>query len=283
MVRMASISSVSFIVPICAAKALPERPATMIAVISTPSSRKVMRPTRFTVSVSAPNCASCTAPCWAMTMPMRKLINPTIGSADTPTSSSWRTKRLVGEATRVADQAADGEDQCAEETDDAVDALARIADHHAHALGHAGQHTFARGGDVGVEAEPGDRVHQPFRALGSPGDLRPRAFGHAVGTATRPPVSISVIPDRSTREQEAVDSLDLPLDRADRGDEPRAGQRQNGAIALSLFQLERCKPLHTDVAMRQISGRRQAIARTIAAGICAYVALRHAHWQRAPR
>src|SRR3546814_9035412 len=33
-VRIASTSSVSFIVPICAAKALPERPATMIAVIS---------------------------------------------------------------------------------------------------------------------------------------------------------------------------------------------------------------------------------------------------------
>ena len=41
---MASISSVIFIVPICAAKAEPERPATMIAVISTPSSRTVIRP-----------------------------------------------------------------------------------------------------------------------------------------------------------------------------------------------------------------------------------------------
>ena len=81
-VRIASTSSVSFIVPICAAKALPERPATMIAVISTPSSRRVIRPTRLTVSVSAPNCASCTAPCCAMTMPIRKLIRPMIGSAD---------------------------------------------------------------------------------------------------------------------------------------------------------------------------------------------------------
>jgi hypothetical protein len=35
MVRIASTSSVSFMVPICAAKAEPERPATMIAVIST--------------------------------------------------------------------------------------------------------------------------------------------------------------------------------------------------------------------------------------------------------
>ena len=49
MVRIASISSVIFIVPICAAKAEPERPATMIAVISTPSSRTVIRPIRLMV------------------------------------------------------------------------------------------------------------------------------------------------------------------------------------------------------------------------------------------
>ena len=49
MVRMASISSVIFIVPICAAKAEPERPATMIAVISVPSSRTVIRPIRLMV------------------------------------------------------------------------------------------------------------------------------------------------------------------------------------------------------------------------------------------
>ena len=48
-VRIASISSVSFIVPICAANAEPERPATMIAVISTPSSRKASRPVRLMV------------------------------------------------------------------------------------------------------------------------------------------------------------------------------------------------------------------------------------------
>ena len=35
----ASTSSLSFIAPISAAKALPERPATMMAVSSTPSSR----------------------------------------------------------------------------------------------------------------------------------------------------------------------------------------------------------------------------------------------------
>ena len=48
-VRIASISSVIFIVPSCAAKAEPERPATMIAVISVPSSRTVSRPIRLTV------------------------------------------------------------------------------------------------------------------------------------------------------------------------------------------------------------------------------------------
>ena len=85
MVRIASTSSVSFIVPICAAKAEPERPATMIAVISTPSSRKAIRPVRLTVSISAPNCSSWTAPCWAMTMPTRKLISPTMPSAEMPT------------------------------------------------------------------------------------------------------------------------------------------------------------------------------------------------------
>ena len=48
-VRIASISSVIFIVPIWAAKAEPDRPATMIAVISVPSSRTVIRPMRLMV------------------------------------------------------------------------------------------------------------------------------------------------------------------------------------------------------------------------------------------
>ena len=49
MVRIASISSVIFIVPIWAAKAEPERPATMIAVNNVPSSRTVIRPMRLMV------------------------------------------------------------------------------------------------------------------------------------------------------------------------------------------------------------------------------------------
>ena len=39
--RIASISSLTRIVPIWAVKALPERPAMMIAAISTPSSRRI--------------------------------------------------------------------------------------------------------------------------------------------------------------------------------------------------------------------------------------------------
>jgi hypothetical protein len=90
-VRMASISSVSFIVPSCAANAEPDRPATMIAVISTPSSRKLSRPERLIVKISAPNWLSCAAPCCATTMPIRKLISPMMGSEVTPTSWSWWT------------------------------------------------------------------------------------------------------------------------------------------------------------------------------------------------
>ena len=55
MVRKASISSRIFIEPSSAVKALPDRPATMIATISTPSSRKTSTPTRLTTYSSAPN------------------------------------------------------------------------------------------------------------------------------------------------------------------------------------------------------------------------------------
>ena len=51
---MASISSLTCMVPIWAVKALPERPATMIAVISTPISRRTEMPSRLTVKISAP-------------------------------------------------------------------------------------------------------------------------------------------------------------------------------------------------------------------------------------
>ena len=94
MVRMASTSSASFIEPIWAAKADAERPATMIAVRRIPSSRKVARPTRLITNTSAPNCLSCTAPCWASTIPIRKLIRPMMPSAFTPTCSIWTVTAL---------------------------------------------------------------------------------------------------------------------------------------------------------------------------------------------
>ena len=47
-VRMASTSSFTCMVPICAVKALPERPATTMAVMSTPISRSTEMPTRLT-------------------------------------------------------------------------------------------------------------------------------------------------------------------------------------------------------------------------------------------
>ena len=50
----ASTSSRIFIEPISAVIALPERPAIMIAVISTPSSRSTRMPTRSTTKMSAP-------------------------------------------------------------------------------------------------------------------------------------------------------------------------------------------------------------------------------------
>ena len=44
------------------------------------------------MKTSAPNWRSCTAPCWAMTMPTRKLISPMMPSAWTPTTSNcWTT------------------------------------------------------------------------------------------------------------------------------------------------------------------------------------------------
>ena len=61
-VRMASTSWLTCMVPIWAVKALPERPATMMAVSSTPSSRNMPMPTASTVKVSAPNCLSCWTP-----------------------------------------------------------------------------------------------------------------------------------------------------------------------------------------------------------------------------
>ena len=58
MVSSASISSVTFIVPISAAKAEPERPMTTIAVISGPSSRVIEIATALATKFKAPNLRS---------------------------------------------------------------------------------------------------------------------------------------------------------------------------------------------------------------------------------
>src|SRR5882757_3420356 len=62
MARSASVSSLSCMTPISAAKALPERPATMMAVNSTPISRNTAMVTRSTTKISAPKRDSCCAP-----------------------------------------------------------------------------------------------------------------------------------------------------------------------------------------------------------------------------
>ena len=62
MVRSASISSRTFIMPISAVNALPERPATTIAVNRMPISRSTETPSRLTVNTSAPKRRSWSAP-----------------------------------------------------------------------------------------------------------------------------------------------------------------------------------------------------------------------------
>ena len=88
-VSSASISSLTFIVPIWAVKAEPERPATMIAAMRTPSSRRIETASRLTVNTSAPNLRSWSAPWKAKTTPIRKDSRPRIGSAFSPVSSIW--------------------------------------------------------------------------------------------------------------------------------------------------------------------------------------------------
>jgi hypothetical protein len=76
----------SCITPISAAKALPERPATMMAVNSTPISRSTEMVTRSTTKMSAPNLLSCWAPRYATITLIRKAMSDTIGMAVIPVS-----------------------------------------------------------------------------------------------------------------------------------------------------------------------------------------------------
>src|SRR5258707_6402065 len=84
--RSASVSSLSCITPISAAKALPERPATMMAVSNTPISRSTEMVTRSTTKMSAPNLFSCWAPRYATITLIRKAMSDTMGMAVMPVS-----------------------------------------------------------------------------------------------------------------------------------------------------------------------------------------------------
>ena len=80
----ASISWLTRIVPISAANAAPERPASRIAVISAPSSRSIDRPIRSATKISAPNFFIGTADWNARITPIRNEISATIGNASAP-------------------------------------------------------------------------------------------------------------------------------------------------------------------------------------------------------
>ncbi len=87
MVASASISCDTFIEPMRAASAEPERPATMIAVISAPNSRVTDLATATTTCDCAPNSDSA-AMNWMPSIPPIVIdIMVTIGSASTPI---WR-------------------------------------------------------------------------------------------------------------------------------------------------------------------------------------------------
>ena len=86
----ASTSWLTRIVPISAAKAAPERPASRMAVISGPSSRSIDNPMRSATKISAPKRFIGTADWNARIIPSRTEISATIGSASAPTCSQMR-------------------------------------------------------------------------------------------------------------------------------------------------------------------------------------------------
>ena len=80
MTRRASISSRIFMEPISAVKAEPERPATMMEVRRTPSSRRTRMPMRSMTKGVAPNLISWKMPCCATMQPTRNEISTMIGT-----------------------------------------------------------------------------------------------------------------------------------------------------------------------------------------------------------
>ena len=86
-VSRASSSSLTFIVPISAANAEPERPARMIAVKIGENSRTMTRPIMSAMKIWAPNISRGCAASKAITRPMSRLMRETIGRALTPAFS----------------------------------------------------------------------------------------------------------------------------------------------------------------------------------------------------
>ena len=90
-VESASISSLTFIVPISAANAEPERAVSRIAAISGPSSRSIEIPSRSATKISAPKRCIGIAPWKARIRPSRKPTSATIGTAPIPARSATVT------------------------------------------------------------------------------------------------------------------------------------------------------------------------------------------------
>ena len=116
--RSASISSRIRIEPSSAVMALPERPATMMAVRSGATSRSARMPTRSTVKTVAPKNCSWKAPCWATMPPIRNDIRKMMGTARTPATSIWRAtagpRNVDGRSSDLAElphRAAEDEEQ----------------------------------------------------------------------------------------------------------------------------------------------------------------------------
>ena len=121
----ASTSWLTFIVPISAANAAPERPASRIAVISGPSSRSIARPIRSATKISAPNLRIGIADWNARITPSRNEISATIGSASAPTRSQIRHTSFQ----RIVDGCAQRVDQRRRRLADEDDLLAQVVAH----------------------------------------------------------------------------------------------------------------------------------------------------------
>ncbi len=89
MVRRASISSATTMLPISAENADPERPLTAIAVSNGPNSRVKPMVTRSTTNCIAPKRRSSEAPCIARMKPAQMAMIATMGTAATPTANIW--------------------------------------------------------------------------------------------------------------------------------------------------------------------------------------------------